>query len=75
MEQDFAARWRSVVRHLHHGAECLQATADDIPPELPARADLALRTMFARHSEALADHSVAVSCLYLLISEHATRKT
>ena len=68
-EQDFAERWRAVVRHVRDGAERMQATADDIPPELVLGADPGLRGLLARHVEAFADYAVALNCLRVLITE------
>ncbi len=68
-EQDFAERWRSVVRHLRDGAERLQATADRIPPDLGRDADPDLCRSFTRHIEAFADYTVALNCLHALIAE------
>ena len=67
-EQDVAA-WRAVVRHVRDGAARLQATADDIPPELVPRAVPDLQDLFARHAEAFADYTVALNCMRALIAE------
>jgi hypothetical protein len=47
----------------------MQATADDIPPELVLGADPGLRGLLARHVEAFADYAVALNCLRVLITE------
>lgn len=69
--QDFAERWQSVVRHVRDGAERLQATADDIPPELVLGADPDLRGLLARHARAFADYTVALNCLGALVAERS----
>ena len=70
-EQDFAERWRSIVRHVRDGAERLQATADSIPPELVPGIAPDLRGLLAWHAEAFADYAVALNCLGALIAERS----
>ena len=71
IEQDAAERWRSVVRRVQDGVERLQATADEIPPDVGQNADPGLRGSFTRHIEAFADYTVALNCLHALIAERS----
>ncbi|TLU72112.1 hypothetical protein [Lichenicoccus roseus] len=61
-----AEDWRRCVSNLHHAIERLQATTDDIPPELAAlkdrpASDVAL--LLERHLTTFGDYTVALSCL------------
>nr|WP_321984661.1 hypothetical protein [uncultured Lichenicoccus sp.] len=68
-----AENWRRCVVNLQHATERLQATTDEIPPELAAletrpASDVAI--LLERHLTTFGDYTVALSCLQALLATH-----
>ncbi len=68
IERNLARQWRATIGHLQDGAERLQATAYELPPELSSASEPKLNNLVAKHTRALFDHTVTLNCLSALIA-------
>ncbi len=73
-EQNFTECWRRTVQNIKDGADRVQATADAFPADIGGMTVLDLEIIFARHAAALADHSVAINCLFQIMARQLQPK-
>jgi hypothetical protein len=69
-DEKYAELWRRTVGNIKCGADRIQATADAFPSENASLTMQDAEILFARHAAALADHTVAVNCLFHIMAEH-----
>ena len=69
-ERDFAHRWSSTVHHLQETAARMQTAVNAIPSEPLVDNAGVVRSSLTKQMAALLDHTVALNCLSMLMSEN-----
>lgn len=78
-EDGFAKRWQEAVARLRLETEVLQATADELPPDVECTADQELWPdplhLLRCHVSAFHNYTTALTCVQVLLRQYGKAET